>query len=358
VHEYPKRDTPYVEDMGRRARQWPVQGFIINPDYFPLRDALIAACETKGPGVLVHPYLGQLTVICDRYAMAEDRDEGGYCTFNFDFVEAGKAASVTVDDDTPGLVLARGVGFKAIALAALDAVLTARLVARIAIAPLADVVEAVGILNLSLKLLLGSVPGINTAGETGSAFYFACTDLMASGETEIRAGALADDFSACFAAATAAGATLAGMELVRAGLAALTPAGAPGIALMQAAIRFALMQQGAILSATMFTSSNDALAAIAQVNAGFEPAEEYAADNSDQANYQALLDLHAAVIRDLTLRGLALPSLVTYAVPRSLPSLVLAQRLYQDPRQADQLVAQNKVPHPAFMPAQGVCLSV
>ena len=31
-HEYPQRDIPYMEDMGRRAREYKVEGSIICPD--------------------------------------------------------------------------------------------------------------------------------------------------------------------------------------------------------------------------------------------------------------------------------------------------------------------------------------
>ena len=35
---------------------------------------------------------------------------------------------------------------------------------------------------------------------------------------------------------------------------------------------------------------------------------------------------------------------------RSLPALVLAWKLYQDPSRAAELVARNDIPHPSFMP--------
>jgi prophage DNA circulation protein len=60
---------------------------------------------------------------------------------------------------------------------------------------------------------------------------------------------------------------------------------------------------------------------------------------------------------DLINRALQLPSLVAYSFPRSLPSLTMSWRLYADIAHADELVAQNKVIHPAFMPASGVALS-
>ena len=95
-HEFPERDTPFTEDMGRRARRWSITGYIIgrldNPataNYITLRDALIAACEAYGPGSLVHPTLGATWVNCDTYSVSESRERGGMATFSMTFVEAG-----------------------------------------------------------------------------------------------------------------------------------------------------------------------------------------------------------------------------------------------------------------------------
>lgn len=93
THEFPQRDTPYTEDMGRRARHYPITGYVIgspkNPNYLIARDALIAACEAYGPGTLVHPTLGSMQVNCDTYAVSETRERGGIATFEMAFVEAG-----------------------------------------------------------------------------------------------------------------------------------------------------------------------------------------------------------------------------------------------------------------------------
>lgn len=103
VHEFPKRDVPFAEDMGRKARHWPITGYIIGPDYLSGRDDLIAACETSGSGTLVHPSLGSMTVNCDVYAVSETRERGGICTFEMAFVEAGSLDGNGVSSDTQSL---------------------------------------------------------------------------------------------------------------------------------------------------------------------------------------------------------------------------------------------------------------
>jgi prophage DNA circulation protein len=92
VHQYPHRDTPYSEDLGRRAVQHPITGYLIGPNYIGPRDQLIDALEKEGPGELIHPLLKPMQVICTNYTVTETRERGGYCSFEMMFVEAGSDA--------------------------------------------------------------------------------------------------------------------------------------------------------------------------------------------------------------------------------------------------------------------------
>lgn len=96
VHEYPKRNTPYSEDMGRRAQRWSIQAYLIvspdNPDYVPARDDLMNALDADGPGILVHPTIRQgaaVVVMCEHWSITETREKGGFVLFEMDFVERG-----------------------------------------------------------------------------------------------------------------------------------------------------------------------------------------------------------------------------------------------------------------------------
>jgi prophage DNA circulation protein len=102
THEFPKRDTPYAEDMGRRAREFTIRGYIIvypregetdlqRKNYIPARDKLIEALEVEGPAVLQLPLLGQMNVACTRYRITEENKLGGFCVFDMSFVEYGLA---------------------------------------------------------------------------------------------------------------------------------------------------------------------------------------------------------------------------------------------------------------------------
>ena len=87
-HEFPYHDEPYLEDMGRKSREYRVEGFLLDySGYFTTRDRIIDAVETKGPGWLMHPYLGQLKVKCESIDIRESIQGGGYVSLSFVFKE-------------------------------------------------------------------------------------------------------------------------------------------------------------------------------------------------------------------------------------------------------------------------------
>ena len=101
MHEYPKKNTPYAEDMGRRAKTFTVRAYCIcypmdlpnyplyRKDYRIARNLLIDALEAAGPGVLQLPTLPAEYVAVNRYRLTEEEKFGGYCTFDIDFAEYG-----------------------------------------------------------------------------------------------------------------------------------------------------------------------------------------------------------------------------------------------------------------------------
>lgn len=218
-----------------------------------------------------------------------------------------------------------------------------------------DLDEAVAILATMLTAILGTLSG--AVGRDGASLRYAVGDLQATAPTLLRTASLGAPLLNCFDLAFQAGATLVEMETVRAAMTAVSPIGLAGIAVANAGIRMALVEESKILAATTFTSSQDVFAAVWQMNSAFESAEEFAADNRDPANYQALISLHAAVTQDLTTRAMSLPQLITYSMARIMTSHALANRLYGDASRCDELRAENKVIHPAFMPLSGTALS-
>jgi prophage DNA circulation protein len=123
VHEFPKKNTPYTEDMGRRALEFTVRGYCIcyprdidpenkggsllwQNDYRLARDALIEALTSGEPGILRLPNLKgrEVNVICPRYRMTEEDRLGGYCVFDMTFQELGVAPREPAVDSRVDLI--------------------------------------------------------------------------------------------------------------------------------------------------------------------------------------------------------------------------------------------------------------
>jgi prophage DNA circulation protein len=127
LHEYPKLDQCYSEDLGKHAVRYQITGYVIQRwaprpgdpqsfgnmpyNYDVARDKLLRALEDVGPGRLVDPYnntIGPDIFQCERYSMTESRERGGYAQFEMAFVEAGPGGVVLVRQDTLTAVIYAG----------------------------------------------------------------------------------------------------------------------------------------------------------------------------------------------------------------------------------------------------------
>jgi prophage DNA circulation protein len=97
LHQYPFRDIPYAEDLGKEADTFVINGYVIqsldnNFDHWDERDALRDALKETGPGTLVHPYLGEIQVsVIGKTTLTQtsSRDQG-IARFTMTFVESGQ----------------------------------------------------------------------------------------------------------------------------------------------------------------------------------------------------------------------------------------------------------------------------
>lgn len=105
------------------------------------------------------------------------------------------------------------------------------------------------------------------------------------------------------------------------------------------------------------TSQQDAANMRDQITTAIEVEMLIAGDAGDDASYFALRDLAAAVAADMAARGASLPRSVTVTFSGPLPSLVLAQRLYQDASREGELVQEANPTSPLFMPQSFQALS-
>lgn len=88
-HEFPQRDRPWVEDMGRIVRPFGFTAVCSGVDWLQDLNKLLAVIESPGPGELVHPLFGRMTVSARPARWAMSFDAGGRVDVQLEFIEAG-----------------------------------------------------------------------------------------------------------------------------------------------------------------------------------------------------------------------------------------------------------------------------
>jgi prophage DNA circulation protein len=106
IHEYPKRNIPYAEIMGRHAIRYQVTGYCIGPNYHLEKEQLMNVLEKSEPGELIDPYLPTrpLMCVCERFSVSESREKGGFCTFEMVFVELGTPANAPAPNTAQNVI--------------------------------------------------------------------------------------------------------------------------------------------------------------------------------------------------------------------------------------------------------------
>ena len=376
VHEFPQRERPFVEDLGRRARSYRVRGYVIGHDYFRLRDDLVKACEASTDGRLVHPYLGELRVHCRSYTLQEARTTGGLARFDIDFVEAGAAPAPDIEDDTPAQARAAAITVESVAdevflthfdIAGLpdDAVSALASSAR-ALGPyIESLPTTAGILSeAGLRLALdalaalpsGGLTAEDVVGRVGSVFSAAMDAALARDVVAVASTGNPLDLCRCQDAARDALRDLMGYRDSLPTVAAMTPtrrrqAAAQG-ALASLVEHRALAKRGALLSLRGFASRDAAEAARGAILSDIDASVLRAGDEGDDDIGLALRDLSYRVSDDLTRRAADLAPLVSISTARPLPSLVVAHALYEDVARADEIEGRAGAWAPAFLPRE------
>jgi prophage DNA circulation protein len=86
MHVYPFRDDPWPEDLGRSPRVTSMRGFVVGDDCDSQIAALATAVQLPGPGQLVHPTLGTLSVTVLEFTASNTVQGGRTHTFDMSVV--------------------------------------------------------------------------------------------------------------------------------------------------------------------------------------------------------------------------------------------------------------------------------
>lgn len=355
-HVYPLRDEPYSEDMGRKARTFPIEGFVVGVEYMADRDALLDALETAGTGELVHPHYGTLRVAVANFRVRESSDRGGMAQFSIEFDQTpDKPAQPSAVPDAAGKL-------KASSLAAKTAAASQFLATYSPGTLLASVSGSLRSGSLAMSNLLGTVTmetqQLTTLKRQVSAFSANATAL-ANVPADLLAGqlgifeALADGLVAASGTADAVSPVLAVLALY-----GFDPGNRPPAttatrileranfdAVLRLNQRLVVIQAGLIAVAQVFSSYDEALATRLALTDLIDAQAETVTDDF----YPLLMQLRADLVGAVPGDALEQARLISHTPDFTVPSLVLAHRLYGDLSREADLVARNTVRNPVFL---------
>jgi len=362
LHEYPLRDTPFVEDLGRRSRIFPVDGYVIGDEYLIAKNRLLTVLEEPGSGTLVHPYYGTRICAVGNVRVVESRDEGGMARFSIDFLETEPRPFAPIVVDDPIGRLNRS-GDLAMESASTEFTNTYRITTT-ALAP------AVGQRNLpgfvfdsASGLLKGAStdlrsflqPLVKGTQELASlnrqidSLYLNADSLVRTPFTLV--SRLRDTFASIFRLPSTPGFSRLARLAVTPRVS--TPFGSTPArvqertnfdALQSAVHRFAVITAAQQVVRAPYDHRQDAI----------DTREEILTHLDNEAEistlcYDTLVQLAADLSKALPGEGQHLARLLTYTPPTTTPSLVVAYHLYGAITREPDIVARNSIRHPGFI---------
>lgn len=197
-----------------------------------------------------------------------------------------------------------------------------------------------------------SLASSSQVGVTGVELRRKIGNVRAFYSEYLRDGVFASNLLACFTVAREGNAKLSSFVLVREQLLLEVPVGDVSKYIVQVGIGFCLGSESRTITEIEFTSRDDVEAMMATMKIAFDKARELAADVIDSASYQNLTFLAGALTSHLVNVSRPLPRMVTFKMNETMPALAYSQRVYYTADRAEEIVAENHVIHPAFVPAE------
>ncbi len=327
-HEYAGRDTPYSEDVGRKQRSYTISGGLDGDDFIEKANRLIDACEQKGAGLLVHPFLGELIVTVE----ARFTFQGRFASFQMTATEAGDNSNPSRSSDTRSIVI--------------DKAATAESTSIDAFIKQYDVTGP----GFIREQALASVSNVLSQIQSFGALINTDDVSKTIDSSQALSRFLFESVSLAF---NTANQTLA--EVLTVFLPENTDVARVGASRRKAlenelAIR-RLVYESIVIDAAKkirdfnFVTQSDAVKRVGEIANGID---RVILESNDDT-YKVLTDLRIAIQQDMQERLPSLPTLNRFTVVQPTPSLVVAYRYGSGIESEPEIVARNNFLHPGFI---------
>lgn len=396
LFEFPGSDIPHVQDHGRATRRIRLNAYVIGDDYMYQRDRLRKAFETPGPGPMIHPYWGPMTVVVDSTVpIRETPLEGGVARFSLVVIEVGDELKLISTPDTAAAVEEASADLNSALIAEFEDSWTVEdFIAAIAdfAQDLIDGINGIvstlnkvkGYVNAAMNIVDEIGDAISSVADAVASLILLPAQLAAQLESIVAdiVGAVAsisDAWDSYFDSSESAG-DVAGTPKTSA--TAATPAsGDTRTEIMMKAFRIlndtgsewttveettpqrvqqALNQSSIETLMKGFTISETAKGVTKITFASYDQAIavrdelldalDILIEEAGDATYGPMVDLRTALVKHLEEASAELPRVITYTPKKTIPALVLAQHFYGDSTRDIEIIDRNNVRDPCRVP--------
>lgn len=349
---FPEKDDPEFQDMGRAVRTFSITAYVMGDTAFKDRDALIKAIETRGPGTLVHPYRGSMQAIGKSYSISESEAEARYIQISMEF-EAVNAAVTKAVKDTKAEVFRRKMSLLEKIGAWFEKAYNATR------KPVNALEKAQGTIDSCLSVVSMAKKVTSVSDE------FTRSLRQISGRTDVlllNSKIMAQDFTTLINFGTdetnfvpafllpdvarQQRREMAGLNAQNAVPLSSNP-GELDNAIQRMNQLNALAAQTGLLALIDFNSPEEAIATEQQLIADFDAVLANITPTDDL--YSAIRGTLAAVHADLAARAIDLPRLADLVITDQRNALELNQEVYGSLDQFDEVIALNGIIHPGFI---------
>ncbi len=360
IHEFPMRDTPYLEDLGERYREFTVTAYVASDKADSEAAALMAVCAVRGPGVLVLPTQGPSLVRCLEFSRAHAKDKLGYIAHELKFVREGFGSALASVTNLINMVFVQA---ENVSLAAAKAFSTSAIIKNVPdyVSEALQIVTENALATFDIvRTTINVDPIVNAQQRDAIEVAFVALPIALTAEDPVALQAVA---SAVMTAATELVENMDPVVALPAMVAIVqsTPTETLPSEINESVWRIAVATNQHLAHTLLRIAALTAYCeAVVRVTLGDRPTaitlranvSTYfdALPSEDFAIYNALIKLRDATIDYLSRAILDLAPVVKVHASLGMPSLFWAWRLYADPARSNELVARNRIEHPSFMP--------
>lgn len=380
LHEFPQRDEPYAEQMGKQAQVHRLVCWIIGDDCFERRDKFMEAVQTPGAGELVHPWLGRMQVKAGEAELTHDFKQGGMAAFAVTFYPDIPLKFPTAKVNTQQQVVKASDSLLDSALARYKSAMAKVDQARLGLARLRNSLSGVyTVIQQQFSTIIGAFTNLTGFVQSLMNAPDSLSSLFSSYFSEFSVDDyLGDDSGPSYrnsvATATQQTEAVASINTVS------DSGGVDAAAASQATanlVQDALLVQVALIISEMPVASQPVSTAtvasveqqavqpivrpevpvaddVIELRDNLNEAIFQASLKADPEHYMVLNTLRQTIVKHLTAVAESGVRLVEITPPETLSALVLAYRRFGDATRESEVVQRNRLRHPGFVPARPI----